>query len=104
LDRVVDAGTLTGLWPLSGVTVGRRLASSETREVRLIHSDQGDFVVKSDASPRPDVTDVDQLLVLDSLAQHGYTHAPNVLRTRSGHRGARAPRRHRGPATRNQRV
>lgn len=89
LDWIVDIRALTDQWPLSGVAVGDRLAGFETREVVRIHSDQGDFVVKSDPAPRPDVRDDDQLLVLDFAAEHGYPHAPSVLHTRNGHRAAR---------------
>lgn len=91
LDRSVDIRALVDVWPLTGVVVGERLAGFETRQVVRIHSDQGDYVVKSDPMPRPGVRDDEQLLVLDFAAEHGYPHAPSVLLTKRGHRAARTP-------------
>lgn len=69
--------------------MGEQLAGFETRRVVRIHSDQGDYVVKSEPMPRADVRDEDQLLVLDFVADSGYGHAPSVLLTRRGQRVAR---------------
>lgn len=85
----MDIRALVDMWPLTGVVVGEHLAGFETRQVVRIHIDQGDYVVKSDRMPRPDVRDEDQLVVLDFVADRGYGHAPSVLLTRGGQRVAR---------------
>jgi hypothetical protein len=75
-------------WPLTGVTIGPALASHPTRQVAVLHSDQGDFVVKVDPAPRPDLPVGDHLRVLDQLGQCGFGSAPEVLRTRTGRSAA----------------
>ncbi len=77
-------------WPLTGVSIGTELhdryCTPTTRRALSIRSDQGDFVIKVEPTPRLDLCTGDQLYVLDYLADRGFAHAPSVLRTRSGHR------------------
>lgn len=71
-------------WPLTSVTIGPALASHPTRHVSILHSDQGDFVVKVDPAPRPDLPLGEHVHVVDHLARCGFVSAPVVLRTRAG--------------------
>lgn len=73
-------------WPLTGVSIGTELHAYPTRRAFSIRSDQGDFVIKVEPTPRLDLCTGDQLYVLDYLADRGFAHAPSVLRTTSGHR------------------
>lgn len=93
MDTGSLARTIGQHWPVDNVALGSLLQDSGSRVTRLIHGDQGAFVVKvyeagsalGLVAPSTAVIDR-QLSVLDHLAGNGFDHAPRLLPTRDGQR------------------
>lgn len=77
---MIEASTIQGAWPLTGVTLGAGLPAYRTRAVVVVRADQGVFVAKLDPNADP-VKLAQRLGLVERLRASGYPSAPAVVPT-----------------------